>query len=87
VALVSGWYFVRNWILYGDPMGWSFLLEINVRREGPLTPEVVVWLFKGVFRSFWLGWIGIEFDEMIYWLIGAACPVGLTGFAVCLVRR
>jgi len=86
-ALIAGWYFVRNWILYGDPMGWSFLLEINARREGPLTPEVLAWLFEGVFRSFWLRWIGIEFDDLIYWLIGAACAVGLAGFVTWLVRR
>ncbi|MFN2240774.1 MAG: glycosyltransferase family 39 protein [Anaerolineae bacterium] len=86
-ALIAGWYFVRNWVLFGDPLGWSFLLEINARREGPLTPEVFAWLFKGVFRSFWLGWIGIQFDDLIYWLIGAACLVGLAGFVVWLVRR
>ena len=86
-ALIAGWYFVRNWILHGDPMGWSFLLEINARREGPLTFEVLAWLFKGVFRSFWLGWIGIQFDGPIYWLIGAACAIGLAGFVVWLLRR
>jgi hypothetical protein len=86
-AFIAGWYFIRNWILYGDPMGWSFLLEINARREGPLTPEVLTWLVKGIFRSFWLGWIGIEFDELIYWLIGTACAVGLAGFLTWLVRR
>ncbi len=86
-ALIAGWYFVRNWILYGDPMGWSFLLEINARREGPLTLDVLGWLFKGIYRSFWLGWIGIEFDEPIYWLIGAACAIGLAGFIAWLVRR
>jgi hypothetical protein len=86
-ALASGWYFFRNWILYGDPMGWSFLLQINARREGPLTAEVLAWLATGVFRSFWLGWIGIQFDEVIYWLIGAACLAGALGFAVWLIRR
>ena len=86
-ALIAGWYLIRNWILFGDPLGWSFLLEINARREGPLTPEVFAWLFKGVFRSFWLGWIGIQFDDLVYWLIGAACVVGLAGFFAWLVRR
>jgi hypothetical protein len=86
-ALLSGWYFVRNWILHGDPMGWSFLLEINARREGPLTLDVLSWLFRGVFRSFWLGWIGIEFDRVVYWIIGVVCLVGLLGFIVYLVRR
>lgn len=87
VALISGWYFIRNWLLYGDPMGWSFLLQINARREGPLTAEVLVWLFKGIFRSFWLGWIGIEFEPPIYGLIGAACLVGVAGFVMWLVQQ
>jgi hypothetical protein len=86
-ALLSGWYFVRNIALFGDPLGWSFLLKINALREGPLTPGVLAWLARGVFRSFWLGWIGIEFDGWIYWLIGAVCLVGLVGFVAWLVRR
>ncbi|MGC9333648.1 MAG: glycosyltransferase family 39 protein [Anaerolineae bacterium] len=86
-ALASGWYFARNWIWFGDPMGWSFLLQINAQRAGPLTPEVLGWLAKGVFRSFWLGWIGIQFDEVIYWLIAAACLAGTLGFVAWLIRR
>ena len=86
-ALISGWYFSRNWTLFGDPMGWSFLLKINAPREGPLTLGVLAWLFKGVFRSFWLGWIGIQFDEWIYWIIGAVCLAGLVGFVLWLARR
>ena len=86
-ALIAGWYLIRNWVLFGDPLGWSFLLEINALREGPLTPEVFAWLFKGVFRSFWLGWIGIQFDEVVYWLIGVACVAGLAGFVAWLLRR
>jgi len=77
----------RNWVLYGDPMGWSFLRETHALRPGPLTPNVLAWLFKGAFRSFWLGWIGIAFDDVIYWIIGAVCLVGLSGFVVWLVRR
>ncbi len=87
VAVLSGWYFVRNWLLHGDPMGWSFLLEINARREGLLNLDVLAWLFKGLFRSFWLGWIGIAFDEAIYWVIGAVCLVGGAGFVMWLIRR
>jgi hypothetical protein len=86
-ALLAGWYFFRNWILHGDPMGWSFLLQINARREGPLTLGVLAWLFKGVSRSFWLGWIGIAFDDWIYWIIAIVCSVGLSGFFVWLIRR
>lgn len=86
-AAVAGWYFVRNWLLYGDPLAWSFVLQTNALREGPLTADVLAWLFRGLFRSFWLGWIGIAFDNWIYWLIGIACVVGLAGFVLWLVRR
>jgi hypothetical protein len=87
VALVAGWYFARNWLLHGDPLGWSFVLETNAVREGPLTADVLAWLFKGLFRSFWLGWIGIAFDEWIYWIIGLVCLLGAAGFGLWLARR
>lgn len=86
-AAVAGWYFVRNWLLYGDPLAWSFVLATNALREGPLTLEVLGWLFRGVFRSFWLGWIGIAFDPFVYWLIGALCLGALAGFGAWLIRR
>jgi hypothetical protein len=86
-ALVAGWYFARNWLLHGDPLGWSFVLETNARREGPLTQEILAWLCRGVFRSFWLGWIGIAFDEFVYWILGLVCLVGAAGFGLWLVRR
>ncbi len=86
-GLIAGWYFWRNWRLFGDPLGWSFLLQINALREGGLTADVLVWLFKGLFRSFWLGWIGIRFDEFIYRIIGGVCLVGAAGFVAWLLRR
>ena len=86
-ALLAGWYFVRNWQLFGDPMGWSFLRQTHALREGPLTLNVLAWLVEGIFRSFWLGWIGIALDVLLYWLIGVVCLVGAAGFVVWLVRR
>jgi len=86
-ALLSGWYFVRNWAQHGDPLAWAFVLQTNAVRQGPLTWDLMAYLLKELFRSFWLGWIGIAFPDWIYWLIGAACLVGLSGFAVWLPRR
>jgi hypothetical protein len=86
-AAIAGWYFVRNWVLYGDPLAWSFVLATNALREGPLTLDVLVWLFRGLFRSFWLGWIGIAFEPSVYRLIAAVCLVGVAGFGTWLVRR
>jgi hypothetical protein len=86
-AAIAGWYFVRNQIFYGDPLAWSFVLETNALREGPFTAEVLGWLLRGVFRSFWLGWIGLAFDEFVYWLIAAVCLGAVAGFGAWLIRR
>ena len=79
-ALIAGWYYVRNWIVFGDPLGFSFVMVAHpVRQEGSY--RVLLWLFKGLSRSFWLGWIGIEFDEWIYWAIYTLCLAGLAGLS------
>jgi hypothetical protein len=85
-TVLSAWYFVRNWVLWGDPLGWAFTLQVSALRQGPLSLDVLAWLFRGIFRSFWLGWIGIAFDEAIYRLIAAVCLLGLAGFVAWLVR-
>ena len=61
VALVAGWWFVRNQLLYGDPLGWS-LFRINfksVLRRGPLPWSKVQEFFSVQFHSFWgvFGWM------------------------------
>jgi hypothetical protein len=85
--LFSGWYYVRNLVVFGDPLGFSFVLATNPLRQGPLTLDVLTWLFRGLSRSFWLGWIGIELDEWLYLIIHALCLVGLLGLTVWLVLR
>jgi hypothetical protein len=47
---VGGWWFWRNWRLYGDPTGLGPMLELVGRRTGPILPLGEAWL---VFRSFW----------------------------------
>lgn len=86
-GLLSGWYYVRNLVVFGDPLGFSFVLATNPLRQGPLTLDVLVWLFRGLSRSFWLGWIGIELDEWLYAIIHALCLLALLGFTVRLVLR
>jgi 4-amino-4-deoxy-L-arabinose transferase-like glycosyltransferase len=86
-VILAGWYFVRNWVLFGDPLGWAFTLQVSALREAPLSWEVLAWLFRGLYRSFWLGWIGIQLDGILYWIIGAICLVGLVGFVAWLTRR
>jgi hypothetical protein len=86
-GLLSGWYYIRNLVVFGDLLGFSFVLVTNPLRKGPLTLDVLTWLFRGLSRSFWLGWIGIELDEWLYLVIHALYLAALVGFTAWLVRR
>jgi len=86
-GVLSGWYYVRNLVVFGDPLGFSFVLATNPLREGPLTSDVLIWLFRGLSRSLWLGWIGIELDEWLYRIIHALFLAGLLGFIAWLALR
>ncbi len=86
-VIVSGWYYVRNMIVFGDPLGFSFVLATNPLRQNAVTLDVLLWLFRGLSRSFWLGWVGIEFDGWLYRLINGLCLVAAGSFLAWLVVR
>jgi 4-amino-4-deoxy-L-arabinose transferase-like glycosyltransferase len=59
VALaISGWWFVRNLVLYGDLLGWNAFLDVVGRRNQPASlaqlwseREGFVWAYWGVFGA------------------------------------
>lgn len=63
VALVAGWWYLRNLVLYGDPTGLSAMLQLTGQRRPPLSPLQLVieeneglrWSFWGMFGGFNLG--------------------------------
>ena len=89
--LVSGWWFVRNWILYGDPLGWqSFLANwAVVRRYGRVTWSDVYRFITTQFQSYWarFGWMTISVPKWVYLLLLALCGLSLLGWGVWLWRR
>ena len=85
--IVSGWFYIRNTIHFGDPLGLSFVLATNPLRQEPVTLDVLLWLIRGLSRSFWLGWVGIEFDGWLYWLINGLFLVAAVSFLIWLVAR
>lgn len=90
MALVSGWWFVRNQLLYGDPLGWNFYQqawEINLRTT-PFTLSDLWPLLRTQFESFWgvFGWMNIYLAEWYYWGAAAILALGLIGCALALVK-
>ncbi|MBI2861865.1 MAG: DUF2142 domain-containing protein [Chloroflexi bacterium] len=85
--LISGWWFVRNALVYGpqDLLGWQRHAEVVVGQ--PLTTigmDALRHFVTTAFKSFWaqFGWMGILVDARIYLLLailslGAVLGLGL----------
>jgi hypothetical protein len=85
--VLAAWWFVRNQILYGDPLGWALVLAANALREAPLTLADIQWLIWGLYRSFWYRWIGIELELAFYAALAIPCLLALAGLLTLFWRR
>jgi 4-amino-4-deoxy-L-arabinose transferase-like glycosyltransferase len=90
VAL-SGWWFLRNQILYGDILGWKVyqkVFEVNLRQT-PLQWRDVKDFFSVQFHSFWgvFGWMNIPAPHWFYQAFKTLCLIGLLGLAIRGLRH
>lgn len=90
--LLSGWWFVRNALVYGglDVFGMKRhdLVVAGQPLTGALTLTAIQHFVVTAFRSFWaqFGWMGIVVDERIYALLAALCGLAALGLLVFAVR-
>jgi 4-amino-4-deoxy-L-arabinose transferase-like glycosyltransferase len=83
-ALVGAWWYVRNWLLYGDPLGWRiWLIDIPVVRIGPIE---LVRQFGHVATSYWSPYDGL-FPPMVFWGLGLLAVMAMVGLLRLAVRR
>jgi len=89
VALsVAGWWYVRNWRLYGDPTGLNTMLAV-VGRDSPPSNLAELWgEFRGLRMSFWglFGWFSILVAPAAYVILDTVSLLALVGLAVWFVR-
>jgi hypothetical protein len=79
VALVSGWWFARNLLLYGEPTATQIHLQIFDEAPPPFTISKVMDNWSMVANSFWasFGWGGLNLSHEVYRAV--------RGFALLLV--
>ncbi len=88
VAVIAGWWYVRNWQLYGDPTGLNFMLDIAGRRPDKFGLRDLLGEFEGFRMSYWgvFGGFNIIAWRWVYWLYDGLIVAALGGWAWRLVR-
>jgi 4-amino-4-deoxy-L-arabinose transferase-like glycosyltransferase len=90
VALVvGGWWYARNWLLYGDPFGMkimSILFRTRVYRPSLLELLTEV---KGLRMSFWalFGWFNILAEPWLYLAFDGLALLGVVGLLLLVFKR
>lgn len=89
-ALVAGWWFVRNSLLYGDPLAWDLFLRAN---QGVIRPSLLSWpqavsrFYPLVPRTFWASFnYGNFAPESFYIFINGVMLLAVAGLTVWFIR-
>jgi len=88
-ALLSGWWFLRNWQLYGDPTALNVFVAIQGQRAG--TPALRDWLDEfGTFRwTYWglFGAVDVMAPRWVYTFFDLLSLTGLIGLVIWIAQR
>jgi 4-amino-4-deoxy-L-arabinose transferase-like glycosyltransferase len=87
--VVAGWWYVRNWTLYGDPTGLNRMLAVVGRGSPPSSLSELWGEFRGLRMSLWalFGWFSIVVAPAAYAILDAVSLLALAGLAIWFVRR
>jgi hypothetical protein len=86
---ISGWWYVRNWRLYGDPTAVDVFMEILGYRAEPLTIGGFLGEFVTFRRTYWglFGGVNVPAPEPVYVFYDLFSWVALVGLGVRAWRR
>lgn len=90
--LLSGWWFLRNAVVYGNFDIFGLKRHDLVVAGQPLTGTFDLAAAKHFailsFKSFWgvFGWMGIFMDERIYWILALVSSLAAIGFLLYSAR-
>ncbi len=88
-ALLAGWWFVRNQMLYGEPTGFERLTELWGVRDPRDSFQLAVSELPYAWTSLWgrFGYGQVPLPAWMYWAIFAVLLLSMTGYVVAGVCR
>lgn len=90
LLLLTGWWLLRNWLLYEDALGWAIYREAypNVR-DIRLSGDVLRHFFTTQFNSFWglFGWMNVWAPGWFYGWTRLLSLLAVIGLPVFLLRQ
>lgn len=88
VLLIAGWWYLRNWSLYGDPTALNMHLAIMGAKERPLTLSRFLYEMEGFKTSFWalFGWFNVLAGSVIYRFFDLLTLVALLGLIWVIIK-
>ena len=88
VAVVAGWWYVRNAVLYNDLFGLKTHFETWWAHEEPLSPAQMRAQLPGVELSFWaaFGWGNVHLPKAFYVTLWVLVRLSIVGLLVWVVR-
>lgn len=83
-VLVAAWWYVRNWLLYGDSLAWRvWLTDIGVHH---ISLAELLRQFGHVATSFWSPYDGL-FPPPVFWALGLMVVLATVGWVRWIIRR
>ncbi|MFN8498418.1 MAG: glycosyltransferase family 39 protein [Anaerolineae bacterium] len=86
--LVSGWWFARNWLLYGDVTGLNMHMALMGRRPDGFGLRDILGEAQGLRWSYWamFGWFNIPMPTALYRAFDIATLAAVVGLVVYIAR-
>lgn len=88
VLLLAGWWYIRNYRLYGDWLGWNAFIEVLGKRAHPAS-LIQLWGERwGFSLSYWglFGGVNVPMSNWIYQVFNGLTTVAAVGVLLFLVR-
>ncbi len=88
VLLIAGWWYYRNFRLYGDWLGWNAFIQVLGQRAHPASLRQLWGERWGFSLSYWglFGGVNVPLPTWIYRLLNGAAVVAFVGVALYLTR-